>query len=101
MLRSLAIAICLHGNVSGAGASPRPDDLISIRIHPARIVLDGRESRQRIVVDGIRSDGRIIDLTDRAHLALDHSGASRPAAWLDPGGVVRPARDGAATLLAG
>ena len=69
--------------------------IVAVKADPPVIRLEGRWARQRILVDGVGSEGQAVDLTRSArYRSLDPSVAS-----VDGWGVVRPVGDGGTTVV--
>src|SRR5687767_3165488 len=93
-LPAIALLIVSAPSFASSVREPAPSrqpKVVALRVHPARVVLDGRESRRQLIVDGIRADGRIVDLTSVATFGGDCPGQSYR---MEPGAVVRPTGEG-------
>lgn len=75
--------------VSIVPASRADDDFESLEVHPARATLSGPGASQRLVVLGVRPDGRKTDLTDRCELDIEGT-----TVRVDDQGRLRPVEDG-------
>ena len=64
--------------------------VVSIKIGPDKIVLDGDKSRQRLLVTGVRADGTEVDLTSKAKFTNGTPNVLR----VSPDGVAQPLADG-------
>ena len=95
-----ALLVCLAGSVPAstatAAAAPQVTELQvqQLSLHPQAVQLHGRDSRQQLLVTGIRAGGRELDLTRNATFE-----STDPAvATVDSAGVVHPAGSGTATI---
>lgn len=78
---------------SAPKAAPNP--VVSLKLEPASVTLDGPKSRHQILVTGVRKDGTVVDLTGKATYA-----AKTPkVVAVSPTGVVKPLADGAGIVL--
>jgi hypothetical protein len=84
---------CLCG-VSGALGAPTASSGSGLKIHPQRIVLDGKAGRQQIAVTFRDIDGSLRDVTATCRFAVEPEGI----AMVTPGGVV-VAKGGASAAL--
>jgi hypothetical protein len=71
-----------------------PDAIVRLEVVPHSIALTGREARQKILVNGYRSDGSVVDLTGTASINPADTRITR----LDSEGVARPVKAGKTTL---
>ena len=87
-LASIALVL---GSIGWSEAS---DDPAPVAIHPAKVVLQGAESRQQVTawLDG--SDGSILDVTRTARYTIDPPGIADVSST----GLVTPRSDGRASL---
>lgn len=95
-----AIICCLLGfaiQADSHAASVRPDRITALRISPSVVVLDGRTSRQQLLVEGIRADGQTVDLTPEADTKV--SPLTSSIVRLEDGTVALPVRDGRSALI--
>jgi len=74
--------------------SASAEALARIQVVPPRVVLEGREGRQRLVVDGVRRDGSVLDATGSARFAVTDPRVAR----VDARGLVTACRDGEAWI---
>ncbi|MFO0957729.1 MAG: DUF1549 domain-containing protein [Isosphaeraceae bacterium] len=74
----------------GADAGP------GLVAEPARIVLVGSDARQQLALTRAEDAGGLHDVTRTARLTIEPSGVAR----VSPQGLVKPIRDGEATILA-
>lgn len=71
-----------------------PAHVVRIAVTPASLLLDGRESRQLLLITGYRPDGSAIDLTDSALVESNNTHVI-----LAENGTLRPVSDGAARIV--
>ena len=90
---ALFVSTC-NSAIGGPSLESRAEP-VRVEVYPSRFSLDGRASRQRVVVTAIFADGRVFDATRRAKLTV---GLQVVAVSSD--GIVRPLSDGSATLTA-
>lgn len=64
-----------------------------LEVTPSRVLLDGAESTQRLLVTGVYADGRTVDLSEKCRTT-----ARQPAIVRVSPGVVAPASDGSTAL---
>lgn len=69
--------------------------VVRLEVMPSALMLDGAKARQRMLVNGIRRDGSVVDLTDAAQFASSDVQTVRVEA-----GTAFPVADGEATLTA-
>lgn len=77
-----------------AAADTKPTGLVRLAVVPTAPVLDGHEARQKLLVDGLRSDGSTADLTSGARFVSQNP----RIVTVDGEGVLHPVSDGRATV---
>lgn len=68
--------------------------VVSLQVAPPNPILDGPRFRQQLTVTGVRKDGTLVDLTEKAV----YSSKTPKVAIVTPAGVVFPVSDGKARL---
>ena len=68
--------------------------VLSISANPAHVHLEGPEARLTVLIQGLRADGTLIDLTHEADFTLNGPALVE----FRPGGVVLAKNDGSTTL---
>ncbi len=75
-------------------AVPADAAVVRLEVAPAEVRINGSDGLAQVVVTGRDGRGEPVDLTASAHFTLNDSAIAR----VEPGGLVRPARDGKTTL---
>lgn len=77
-----------------AKGTPAPSPIVSIKIDPSNVVLDGPKSRQQLAITGVAKDGTLYDLTSKAK----YFSKTPKVLSADAAGVLRPVGDGDGTV---
>jgi hypothetical protein len=73
----------------------RPADVVEVTVDPARVELSGLYSRYSLLVNGKTAVGLLVDRTSTSRFRSSDPAVAR----VDANGVVRPAGDGATSIL--
>ncbi|HEU4754074.1 MAG TPA: hypothetical protein VFU47_13270, partial [Armatimonadota bacterium] len=73
---------------------PAASPVVSLRIEPAGLTLDGPKSREQLLVTGVRKDGTLVDLTAHAK----YTSKTPKTAVVSSAGIVQPVSDGPAKI---
>jgi hypothetical protein len=90
---SLLAAVCLAFLSPGLLCAAT---LTNITVAPTAVQLEGAHRTHSLLVQGQAADGRLIDLTHKAHYQSDDPRVAR----VTPAGVVQPVADGQTTVHA-
>lgn len=77
-----------------AVATPAVSPIVTVKIDPAVVVLDGPKSRQQLAITGVAKDGTLYDLTSKAKF----SSKTPKIIAANAAGVVQPVGDGEGTV---
>ena len=104
----LGLLLLLAGFVLGAAGkyaradSAKPEAIVALRVYPPVVQLDSARDRQRVIIQGERSDGVTLDLSAEAKVSIGDAAlaAVDPVSSGDqrPTPVVRPLADGETKL---
>jgi len=100
MIRQVAwlMAIVVASGLSGTVTADTP--YFAITIYPPRAQLDSSNDRQRVVVQARHADGRTVDVTAAAELALSNPKLAAIDKTAGQGILLRPLADGEGTIRA-
>src|SRR5215213_8158081 len=90
----LSLTCLLAAVFVGPGRAAPSANLVAVETLPRTIILDGPRGGCQVIVTGRYADGTQRDLTATADLRPDAD-----LAEVEPGGYVRPRRDGETTLV--
>jgi hypothetical protein len=93
LLVPACLALCAPAQAAGPKKAA-PSAIVRLEVVPHSVALIGREARQKILINGYRSDGSVVDLTGSAGVSVVDTRVAR----VDSEDVTRPVKEGKTTL---